>query len=163
MDQILRIVLVHLDLFEDHLFFLGNIRVDESRSQNQVREHIERNRQVLIEHLGIEASHFLGRKGVEHSANRVHRLRDSFGCPPLGALEDHVLNEMREAVILRRFTARSRSQPDAHRDRTHVRHLLRDDYESVRQFRAFDITYRLAHSLIVSYVRMEGDEASGGT
>ena len=134
-DQVFGIVLVHLDLFEDHLFFLGDVRVVKSRAQHQVGEHVERDRQVLVEHLRVEAGHFLGREGVEHPAHRVHRLRDFFGRALLGALEDHVLDEMRDPVALGRFAARSRAQPDAHRNRTHVRHLLRDDHEAVRQFR----------------------------
>ena len=59
--------------------------------------------------------------------------------------EHHVLDKMRDPVAFGRFAARSGAQPDAHRNRTHVRHLFRDDHQAVRKFRAFDIAYRLIH------------------
>ena len=54
-NQIFGIVLVHLDFFEDHLLFLGNVIVLKFRAQHQVGKDIERNRQVLIEDFGVEA------------------------------------------------------------------------------------------------------------
>jgi hypothetical protein len=73
--------------------------------QDQVGEHIEGDRQVLIEHFGVKAGHLLGREGVEHSAHRVHRLRDFLRRAPRSALENHVLDKMRDPVALRRLAA----------------------------------------------------------
>ena len=160
-NQVFGIVLVHLDFFEDHLLFLGDVRVVKSRAQHQVGKDIEGDRQVLVEHFRVEAGHFLGRKRVEHPAHRVHRLRDFFRRAPLGALEDHVLDEVRDAVALRRFAARSRAQPDAHRNRTHVRHFFRDDHEAVRKLRAFNVARRLSHFVIVSHAGSEREPRAG--
>jgi hypothetical protein len=104
-DHAFGIVLVHLDLFEDYLLFLGDVRFIEPWTQHQVGEHVEGDRQVLVEHFRVEASHLLCREGIEHPAQRVHRLRDLLGRAPLGALEHHVLDEVRDPVAFRRFAA----------------------------------------------------------
>ena len=54
-DQIVGRVLDHLDLFEDDLLLpLDVVRV-ERRVQHDVREQIDRERQVLVEHLDVVA------------------------------------------------------------------------------------------------------------
>ena len=42
-------------------------------------EDVDRQRQVLVEHLDVVAGVFLGRERVELAADRVDRLRDVFG------------------------------------------------------------------------------------
>ena len=103
MDQVFRVVLFHLDFLEDHLFFLGNVIGVKSRVQHQVGEHIDGHGKMLVEHFGVEAGHFLGRKRVQHPAHRIHRLRDFLGGAFARALEHHVLDEVRDPVALRRF------------------------------------------------------------
>ncbi len=149
-DHAFGIVLVHLDLFEDHLLFLGDVRFIEPWTQHQVGEHVEGDRQVLVEHFRVEAGHFLRRESVEHPAQRVHRLRDLLGRAPLGALEHHVLDEVRDPVAFRRFAARTCAYPNAHRHGTHVRHPFGHHDEAVRQLRAFDIAYWLVHFTILA-------------
>ena len=126
-------------------FSLAISVVVKSRAQDEIGKHIHRDGKMLVEHFGVEAGHFLGRERVEHAADGVHRLRDFFGRALARALEHHVLDEMRDAVALRRFGARSRAEPNAHGNRAHVRHLLRDDHHAVRQFRSLDIACWLIH------------------
>ena len=56
-----------------------------------------------------------------------------------GALEQHVLDEVRDAVLLRRFAARAGAHPDAHRNRAHVRHGFRDHAHAVSERGHLDI------------------------
>ena len=49
----------------------------------------------------------------------------------VGALEQHVLDEVRDAARARRLVPRSPRQPDADRDRPHVRHRLGEETETV--------------------------------
>ena len=102
-DQIIRTVRLHLELFEDHAFFLVDILVAEHAVQHQVGQNIHGERQVLVQHLRVEAHQFLGGEGVQIAADGVHRARDLLGGPVGGALEQHVLDEVREAVLLLRF------------------------------------------------------------
>ncbi len=55
---------------------------------------------MLVEHLGVEADQLLGGEGVQIAADGIDRARDVFGGTARGALEQHVLDEMRDAVLL---------------------------------------------------------------
>ena len=61
-------------------------------------EHVDGQRQVLVEHLDVVAGVFLRRERVELAADRVDRLRDVLGDARLGALEEHVLDEVGDAA-----------------------------------------------------------------
>ena len=60
-------------------------------------EQLDGERQVLVEHFDVVAGVLLRRERVELSADRVDRLRDVLGGSGIGALEEHVLDEMRDA------------------------------------------------------------------
>ena len=139
-DQVVGAVRLHLDLFQDDALFLLDILVAEQRVQHQVGQHVESLRQVLVQHLGVETDQFLGGEGVQIAADRIHRARDILGGPAGGALEQHVLDEVRDAVLFAVFAPRTRADPDAHGDGTHVRHGLGDDAHAVCQRSHFDIS-----------------------
>ena len=52
MHQVVRGVFHHLDFFPDYLRFLGDVVGPEERVYDEVRQHFESARQVLIENLG---------------------------------------------------------------------------------------------------------------
>ena len=79
-DEIVGRVLDHLDLFEDHLLLALDLVGRERRAQDDVGEEVDRERQVLVEHLDVVARVFLGRERVELAADRVDRLRDVLGA-----------------------------------------------------------------------------------
>ena len=112
-DQIFGVVLFHLDFLEDHLLFLRDVFRVKARVQDQVGKHVNGDGEMLVEHLGVEAGHFLARKRVQHSADRVYRLRNLLGRAFARALEHHVFDEMGDSISVRCFGARSRAQPDS--------------------------------------------------
>ena len=69
------------------------------------------------EHLRVVAGVLLAGERVEHAADRVDLLGDLRRRPPLGALEEQVLEEVRDARLLARLVARAVLHPDADRDR----------------------------------------------
>ena len=107
------IVFFHANLFEDDVALLGDVFFGEERAQDQIGEHVERQRQVLVEHLGTEANHFLGGEGVQVAADRVHLAGDLLRGAARGAFKDHVLNEMGDAAQPGGFASRSGAQPEA--------------------------------------------------
>ena len=144
------VVVLHADFLEDDLLLLGDVLGREQGMQHHVGEHVEGQRQILIEHARTKAGGFLGREGVEHAADRVYFARDLLGRAPLGALEHHVLDEVRDSVQRRRFLARARAHPDAHRHRARMRHRLGHQHQAVRQLfphnRWSNVFHRLSFS-----------------
>ncbi len=92
-----------------------------------------------VEHLGVEADLFLGSERVEHAADGVHFAGDGFGGAAFGALEDHVLEKVRETVFMKGFAARAMANPDADGYRADVLHGLCNDDEAVREDVTVDI------------------------
>ena len=129
--QIVRRILDHLDLFEDHLFLALDLFRREGRPQDDVSEEINRERHVLVEDFDVVAGVFLGGERVELSTDRIDLLRDVFRGPRAGALEQHVFDEMRDAAALGRFVTRTARQPDADADRADLCHPLGQNPETV--------------------------------
>ena len=134
----LGIVFLHANFFEDDVALFGDVFLGKERAQDQVGENVERQRQVLIKHLRTEADHLLGGKGVQVAADRVHFAGNLLGGAARGALKDHMLNEMRDAVQAGGFASRSGAKPDAHRYRACVGHGLGNQHETVGQHLTMD-------------------------
>ena len=150
-DQVFGIVLRHADFFEDHGFFAVDIFFGKFRLENHVRKHVEGFGKMLVEHARIEADHFFGGERVEHAADAVHFARDIFRGAPRGALENHVLDEMGNAVQAGRLAARTGAQPDAHGNGMHVLHRLGDNHEAVRQHFLLNRVFCVRHCPVVSH------------
>ena len=110
MDEVVRRVLDHLDLFEDDLLFPADILAAERRVHDDVRQHLDGQRQMLVEDLEVVAGVLLGGERVHLAANGIDRLSDVLRAPCRGALEQHVLDEMSDAALLLRFVARARGR-----------------------------------------------------
>jgi len=131
LHQVIRAVLLHLDLFQDDALFLFDVLVAEERVKHQVGQHVEGARQVLVENLGVEAHQLLAGEGVQVAADRIHRARDLLRRAIRGALEQHVLDEVGDAVAIRGLAPRAGGDPHAHRNRAHVRHSLGNDAQAI--------------------------------
>ena len=86
---------------------------------------------MLVQHLDVVADQFLGSERVQAAADGIHRARDLLGRAVLGALEHHVLDEVRKTGLVQFFFARTGADPDPDRDAAHVRHPLGDDADTV--------------------------------
>ena len=94
-DRVLRVVLVHGDLLE-HDLALG-VDVLERRPPHHVGHHVEGRRQVLVEHPRVDRGALLVGAGVELGAHAVEELVDLRRGVAVGAAEQQVLEEVREA------------------------------------------------------------------
>src|SRR5208337_2104248 len=150
-EQVLGIVQVHLDLFQNNLALLVDVVGIELGPQDQVGENVEGDGQVLVEHFGVEANLLLGGESVEHAADGIHFAGDIFGGAAVGALEDHVLQEMSQSVFGGDFAAGAVAHPDADRDGADVLHGLGNDNEAVRENVALDVADVVDHESIVAY------------
>src|SRR5258708_6653412 len=149
-QEILGIVKIHFYFFEDKLAFLLHVFGIEFRAEHEVGDHVKGDGQVLVQNFGVEADLLLGSEGVEHAADRIHFAGDGFGGAALRALENHVLHEVREAVLFGNFTAGAVADPQAYGDGAHVGHGLGDHHEAVRQNVLLNVARFCGHTKIVT-------------
>src|SRR6266853_5576794 len=149
-QQIFRVVQVHLDFFQDHLAFFFYIFGIELGPQNEIGNDVEGNREMLVEHFGVETNLFFGGEGVQHSADGIHLSRYGFRGAPFGALEDHVLHEMGQPVLFQHFAARTVAHPNTDRDRTYVGHRLRNDHQAIGEDVLANVASLRCHTGIVT-------------
>ena len=122
---LLRIVLVHRDLLEDHRA-LG-VDVVERRAEHHVGHHVERLGEVLVDHAGVDRGRLLAGAGVELGAHRVEDLVDLERLVLRGALEQQVLEQVREPGLLLALGARAGADPEPERHGSDGGHRLRHD------------------------------------
>ena len=144
-QKILGIVHVHLDFFQDDLLLLGEVFGIKIGTEDEVGDDVEGDGKMFIEHFGVEADLFLGGEGVKHAADGIHFTRDRFRGAALGAFENHVLNEVGQAVFVGCFSARTAAHPHADGNGAHVRHILGNDHQVVGQSVLFDIASFCGH------------------
>ena len=144
-NQILGIILRHANLFEDYRLLTADVVRREFRLEDHVSEYVECFWEVLVEHSRVEADHLLGSEGVEHTADAIDFPGDVLGRSARRALEYHVLDEVRNAVQRRRFTTRSRPEPDADRNGMDVCHRLGQHHQAVRQNLLLDGASSVGH------------------
>ena len=78
-DEVVGTVLVHFDFFQNHPALAGNVVGGESGIQDQIAENVERDRQMFIEHLNVEADALFGGERVNVPADRIHLAGNFLG------------------------------------------------------------------------------------
>jgi hypothetical protein len=89
---------VHVDLLDDHALLALELLLVEARVQEHVGEDVDGDRRGARGALDVVGGQLLAGEGVELAADAVDLARDvARGGAPLGALEEHVLGEVRDA------------------------------------------------------------------
>jgi hypothetical protein len=133
-DEVARRVEVHVHLLDDHALLAVDLRGLELRVAHHVDEDVERRVAVLGGALDVVGGVLLAGERVELAADRVDLGRDvARRRPALGALEEHVLREVRDPVRVARLVARPRGEHHEAGHRLRVRHRRRQQPEAVRQ------------------------------
>src|SRR6266576_513794 len=91
---------------------------------HQVGEHVQRLRQVGVEHPRLERRGVAGGVGVERAAAGLERQRDLLRRAALGTLEHHVLEQVGHAHLGTGLVGARAPYPDPHRHRADTRHPL---------------------------------------
>src|ERR1051326_6848010 len=103
-----RAVLGHGQLFEDALALLLELLRIEQRVQQAVRQDVERGHEAVVADLGPVHGQLLVGTRVHDAADAFDLLGDlARGGPSTGALEQHVLQEMRDARDVVTLVARA--------------------------------------------------------
>ena len=124
------LVLVHLDLFENHLLLGVEVFLPQARAQD-VREHVHRFRQVLGQHGRVVDGVLFAGVGVVAGPDavevQVHLQRGA----ARRALEHHVFEEVRHPRDLGRFVPAPGANEEPERDRPRRRARLADELQPV--------------------------------
>ena len=124
-DLVLGLVLVHRDLLEHDLALGVDLRV--GRAEQHLRQEVEGLLGVGVEESRVEVRRLLAGGRVHGGAEAVEDLRDLDRRVALGALEEQVLEEMRDAGLRRRLVPRACANPETQGDRAHRGDRLGDD------------------------------------
>ena len=89
-----------------------------------------RQRRVFGEHMGVIGGVLRARRSVEIAAGRLDLLGDGARAAPPRALEGHVLEKVRKAMLACALVARAGPDPDAERGGLKMRHGVGDDAQS---------------------------------
>ena len=114
-DELARRVLDHRDLLE-HDLALG-LELGEDRLEDHLGHHVERDLELLVGHARVDDRVLAARGRVQLAAERVEGLRDLLRRVRGGALEEQVLDQVRDPGLRRRSRrgsrrrSRSRARP----------------------------------------------------
>ena len=97
------------------------------RRVHHVAHHVDRLVEVVVGDSGIDDRVLARGGGVQLPAHRVEDLGDLLRVVALRALEEQVLDEVRDARALVPLVPRAGADPEPERDRPEVRQPLGDD------------------------------------
>ena len=124
-DEILRVVVDHRDLLE-HDLALG-VDVGEGRVVDHPDDHVERRLEPVVGHARVDERRLARGGGVQLAAEPVEDLRDLLRGVRARALEEQVLDEVRDPRARVGLVARAGPDPEAERHGADARHVLGDD------------------------------------
>ena len=128
---VVRGIIQHVDFLEHDRFFLADFIRVENGVPEDVRQEIDGHVQMVIGDLDVEGGQLLAGKGIHHPAHGIDGRGDVEGRPAPGALEQHVLDEMRHAVGLPVFMAGPALHPDSDGNGPDVVDFFRNDSNPV--------------------------------
>ena len=112
---------------QDHAALARHFGRVEQRGQQDVAQNIEGERHVLAHDLRVIGSGVDASGGVDVAADRFDLLGDVAGAAPRRAFEGHVLEEMRDAVLIASLAPAAGTDPDAERHGLDLGHGMADD------------------------------------
>ncbi len=130
-DVVVGIVAGSANLLHDHLLFPRQFVVFEQRVLQDVRQDIGGQHHIILEHAGEIAGVLDGGCSVEIAAHIFDRLGDLERCAAGGALERHVLEQVRYAMLAFALAAGACLDPHPDRGAFEVRHVVGKDHHAV--------------------------------
>ena len=147
--EIFRGILVHIDLFQHDALFALHLLVGKIRVQKEIGEQRERLSRMIGRRFSIKTREIFARKRIHLRAEGVERIRDLKGRAGGRALELHMLDKMRDPVLLVGLERSARSHENPHRDGEQALHAFDDHAHSAFQRFCF---YHCISSLCISAV-----------
>ena len=137
------------DLLQDHPALDLDLAGVEDRVQQDIGQHIHRQRHVILQDADVIGGHLAAGIGIDIAAHILDFLGDLQGAARLRALEGHMFEEMGDAVLLGPFVAAAGIDPDPDRGAFQPLHRFDDDAHAIGQGMGFD-----AHARRRSLIRV---------
>ena len=132
-------------LLQHHFLLELEMRRFEMRTTDQVGEQVHAELEVGRQQAGVEGGQLAVGRGIEIAADILDSLAELARRAPARALEHHMLEQMRDAVELRRLVARSCRRVETDRERLHAPHRAARHAKAVGQGRqlhhGFDVSF----------------------
>ena len=126
-DKVVGRVLDGADLLQDHALLTREFGLVEGRVGEDVGQDVEREPGVVGEEMRIIGGLLDAGRGVEVAAGRLDLLGERAGRAAARALEGHMLEQVRQALLVGGLVARAGSDPYAERGGFQMRHAVGDD------------------------------------
>src|SRR5262245_51289813 len=122
MHEVVWCVLHHFDLFQNDTPLLFHVLRVKFRIDQQIRQNIEGDRQVLVQYFRTVTNCFLRRESIQMSADGVNLTSDFLGRPMSGSFEKQMLDKMGDSIQLLGLTTRADLEPSTQRNGPHLWH-----------------------------------------
>ncbi len=129
--QLRRLVLVHPDFLLDDAALALDLGGGKRRAQEHVGQHVDHGGQVRGAGPRVVTRHLLRREGVEITAHAFNGFGNLAGRPLGRSLEEHVFEEMEDAVLALRFLPPADAKPEADGDALDMRHVRHGELRSL--------------------------------
>ena len=120
-----------VDFLNNNILLAGQLGAVHDRMLQNVGDDIDGQRHILFHDFGVVRGRFPRRVGVEVAADVFDFLGDGLGVAALGALERHMLQEMRDAVDVGVLVPRADLDPGAQRHGLDLVHRIGNDAQAV--------------------------------
>jgi len=131
--DIVRGVVVHGQLFEDHLAFAVDVAVGQRRVREHIAEQLDPGVGVTGRHPAVVRRVLLGGEGVDIAPHAVDGAGDAARRAGRRALEQQVLEEVADARLVGGLVTRADLDPRAHRHRPRPWDVVGGDGEAARE------------------------------
>ena len=99
-DKVVRSILSCADFLHDHVLLTSQLLRIEGRLRQDVRQYVERERHIGLQHTCKIARQFRARCSIQIPAHRLDCFRDLPRGAPLGTFESHVFEQMRNSMLV---------------------------------------------------------------
>ena len=137
-DEIVRGVLGRADLLHDDVLLAPELLGIERGIGEDVGKHVERERNIGPQNARVIGGGLDRGRRIEVAADRLDLLGDLARAAARGAFERHVLEQMRDAMLVRPLVAAAGADPYAERGGLQMRHRVGHDDKASGKTRDFD-------------------------